>query len=408
MTKLQLLIPLDGTEFSRRIEPQVRKLFPAENWALRLLHVSRVPLDPGAAAYQPAAVGADYRLYMYGYELPGAGLHPMYDEEHLEEFRQSLERDLQDEVKLFESQGYEVSAAVHFGEPANAIVSYAEEHGVDLVAMVTHHRKGLERLLHGSVARRALNHLSMPALLLRADDDDGNSEATAGPDERAARGRATDRDATDGAPHAGARTPSDTTDGSTHVHKDDQIVTPAETAPATLSGMTGRGVLTIIFGESGKSLDTQGSWFPDDPEADLTPLREAARHRRSVIFEGRSVDAETAGHDDDTGEQVRREVRVTSVRDYRDYGGHTRNLVSFELVGEPDQTDVPAQYTRAEFADLPLAEIVDITGEEPPRDMTQAEESKFRDKAWESYKLDIEHRDEWGTARQDTALPHGE
>jgi nucleotide-binding universal stress UspA family protein len=408
MSKLQLLVPMDGTEFSRRIEPQVHKLFPSDRWLLRLLHVARVPVDPGAAAaYQPATVGPDYRLYMYGYELPGADLHPMYDEDRLEDFRQALERDLQYEVGLFEQRGYEVTAAVHFGEPADAIVAYAEETGVDLVAMATHNRKGLERLIHGSVARRALNRLRVPALLLRVEDAEGASD-----DERKAGRRDDDRAAmrdedVAGAPHPGARMPTEPEAGSP-VRKDDQVVTPAETAPATLGGMTGRGVLTIMWGDAGKPVSTKGSWFPDDPDVDLSALEQAERFGRSVIFEGRSVGAETAGIDDDPGEQVRREVQVTSVRRYRDYGGQTRTLVSFELVGEPDQTDVPNQYTRTEFDNLPLAQVAEITGMDPPLDPAEEQEADFRERAWKSYRLDIEHRDEWGTARQSTPLPKGE
>lgn len=403
MAKLRLLVPMDGTEFSRRIEPQVRKLFPAERWELKLLHVSRVPVDPATAAYQPAAVGPDYRLYLYGYELPGADLHPMYDEDRLEDFRHSLERDLQYEVKLFEEQGYEVDAAVHFGEPADAIVAYAEEAQVDVVAMATHHRKGFERLIHGSVARRALNRLTVPTLLLRVDDADGEGEKNG---ERKRAGR-DERDRNDERlPHEGAVTPS--TSGASPVRKDDQAVTPADTSPATLGGISGRGVLTELWGESEEAISTQGSWFPDAPDSDLTPLEQAERFGRPVLYEGRSVSAETAGLDDERGEEVRKEVRITSVRRYRDYGGQTRTLVSFELRGAPDQTDVPKQYTRSEFMRLELARISDLTGLEPPTQRTREAEAEYREKAWKSYEIDIEHRDEWGTARQDTALPHGE
>ena len=416
MTKLQLLVPMDGTEFSRTIEPQISKLFSPDAWALRLLHVARVPVDPGTAAYDPATVGPDYRLYMYGYEMPGATLHPMYDEERLEEFRKMLESDLQDEVRLFERQGYEVSAAVHFGEPANAIVSYAEELGVDLVAMATHHRKGLDRLLHGSVARRALDHLSIPALLLRVEEGDEEAVAAGQLGERTERSSgyvaggstaSVAHERHEGRGHRGAHMPRAAEEGAS-VHKDDHVVTPAETAPAKLGGMQGRGVLTILFGGGDEPVSTQGSWFPDDPEADLTPLEEAARNERSVIFEGRAIDAETSGHDDEVGEQVRRLVQVTSVRRYQDNGGMTRKLVSFELVGEPDMTDVPDQYTKEEFEALSLQELSDITGLDLPREMDAQAEAKFRAKAWDSYRIDIEHRDEWGTARQNSPLPHGE
>ncbi|MEX2541141.1 MAG: universal stress protein [Trueperaceae bacterium] len=430
MTKLQLLVPMDGTEFSRQIEPQIRKLFPADRWELRLLHVARVPVDPTAAAYQPAAVGPDYRLYMYGYELPGADLHPMYDEERLEDFRQALERELQFEVKLFEDQGYEVSAAVNFGEPADAIVAYAEETGADLVAMATHNRKGFEKLIHGSVARRALNRLNVPTLLLRADDDhaggdtDERAVGASGKEARPATGKGAgkrtgaDRDSdrraeaegrgdSERRADPGARMPAAAA-GSSSVRKDDQVVTPADTAPATLAGLKGRGVLTVLRSDEDRPVRTSGSWFPDTPETDLAPLEQAERHARSVIFDGMAVEAETAGHDNDAGKHVRREVSITSVRSYHDYGGQVRKLVSFELVEAPDQTDVPDQYTHTEFEELDLETIADITGLQPPAALDAATEAAYRRKAWQSYKLDIEHRDEWGTARQNTPLPHGE
>ncbi|ELY63123.1 universal stress protein [Natrinema versiforme] len=57
------------------------------------------------------------------------------------------------------------------GGPADAIVDYAERKDVDLVAMGTHGRDGLEGYVIGSVAERVVNAAPMPVLTVRATDD---------------------------------------------------------------------------------------------------------------------------------------------------------------------------------------------------------------------------------------------
>lgn len=55
--------------------------------------------------------------------------------------------------------------------PAESIVSYVEAHGVDLVVMGTHGRRGLRRLLIGSVAETVLRTAPCPVLMVRADEE---------------------------------------------------------------------------------------------------------------------------------------------------------------------------------------------------------------------------------------------
>src|SRR5690625_324069 len=169
--KYQLLIPLDGTAFSRRIEPAVEKIFSPQKWQVHLLHVARVPVEYPLPAYGPGLVGADYRLYLYAYDMPGSQLHPLYDDEELREFRSDLEEDLQREVLLFERLGYEVTASVDFGDPTDAIVHNATEMNVDAVAMASHHRGGFERFFTRSVTRQVLDRLEIPILRLDIDED---------------------------------------------------------------------------------------------------------------------------------------------------------------------------------------------------------------------------------------------
>ena len=55
--------------------------------------------------------------------------------------------------------------------PAEAIVSYADEHNVDLVVTGTHGRRGLQRMLIGSVAEEVLRTASCPVLTVRAGEE---------------------------------------------------------------------------------------------------------------------------------------------------------------------------------------------------------------------------------------------
>ena len=53
------------------------------------------------------------------------------------------------------------------GSPAVAILDYVYDHNVDLVAMATHGRSGVARMLLGSVADKVVRGAGVPVLLRR-------------------------------------------------------------------------------------------------------------------------------------------------------------------------------------------------------------------------------------------------
>ncbi len=53
------------------------------------------------------------------------------------------------------------------GAPADAIVRFAQQEGVDLIVMSTHGRTGLRRVLMGSVSEAVVRHAHCPVLTLR-------------------------------------------------------------------------------------------------------------------------------------------------------------------------------------------------------------------------------------------------
>ena len=73
------------------------------------------------------------------------------------------------QMKRFEEEqfkGIKIKAEILSGNPADEIVDYAEENGIDLIIM-GHSRAGLERMLLGSVAHRIVKLSPVPVMIIR-------------------------------------------------------------------------------------------------------------------------------------------------------------------------------------------------------------------------------------------------
>ncbi|MEF8839342.1 MAG: universal stress protein [Haloarculaceae archaeon] len=72
----------------------------------------------------------------------------------------------------FRERGVErVETAVEVGTPHRTLAEYVEAEGIDLVAMGTHGRSGIERYLLGSVTEKLLRTCPAPVLAVRIDED---------------------------------------------------------------------------------------------------------------------------------------------------------------------------------------------------------------------------------------------
>jgi len=60
------------------------------------------------------------------------------------------------------------AATVDVGDPRDLIVATAETLGADLIVMGTHGRRGLSRVMMGSVAEDVIRHAPCPVLTVRA------------------------------------------------------------------------------------------------------------------------------------------------------------------------------------------------------------------------------------------------
>jgi nucleotide-binding universal stress UspA family protein len=67
--------------------------------------------------------------------------------------------------------GVDVVTAVRKGIPYKAVLAYADETGVDVIAMGTHGRTGRDRLAHlGSVTERVVENATVPVLVVDIGD----------------------------------------------------------------------------------------------------------------------------------------------------------------------------------------------------------------------------------------------
>lgn len=167
MAKNTVVIPLDGSDDSIRILPAVKKLLSPEQNRLILLRVCQdsrgfVP----TTSMSSTAIGSDMEMYASAQDAVRAK-HPIYATQMQESQRAEVMAELQDTLHSLENFGYEVTLEVTFGEPAQEIINFATLTHVDLVAMITHGRSGLGKMLFGNVAEELIQRAEVPVLLLR-------------------------------------------------------------------------------------------------------------------------------------------------------------------------------------------------------------------------------------------------
>jgi len=72
--------------------------------------------------------------------------------------------------KPLRDDGLDIECATHMGEPSKAILQYAKENSVTLIAIATHGHGGLKRMFFGSVADRVLRESGVPVLVVKSQD----------------------------------------------------------------------------------------------------------------------------------------------------------------------------------------------------------------------------------------------
>lgn len=137
----KILVPLDGSSLAEAILPQVTELAKTLDAELVVLRVAFAHVFPGA---DPT-------------------------EEEVQVIRKAEEYVAGIAGKLAD-EGVSVKTAVRYGRPASEILGHIVDNKLDLVAMSTHGRSGLSRLVMGSVAEEVVRNAGVPVLLVRAPD----------------------------------------------------------------------------------------------------------------------------------------------------------------------------------------------------------------------------------------------
>ncbi len=172
----RILIPLDGSDFSAQVLGTVQKFFAPSACELVLYRVG-TPTE-GYTGLPPRPATAEVQVPMYDTDREiEFTRHPIYSSQEEDSALASLTDQLEALAQPLRDAGYTVTSDADLGNPAEAIIERARAADIDLVAMTTHGRSGISRLLFGSVAEQVVRHVSVPVLLLRPTPNPADEHA---------------------------------------------------------------------------------------------------------------------------------------------------------------------------------------------------------------------------------------
>jgi universal stress protein A len=87
-----------------------------------------------------------------------------------EDFEQAAEEDLQIIVQEFQLAGLKVESSIEIGNPSDVILDKSQDLDVNLLIMGSHGKKGLSRLIMGSVAETVVRKANCPVLIVKAEE----------------------------------------------------------------------------------------------------------------------------------------------------------------------------------------------------------------------------------------------
>ena len=90
-----------------------------------------------------------------------------YSEQMEETVKRAADDPLAEAAETARAAGADVETVRVLGQPASAILGYLDENPVDQVVMGSRGRTGLDRLLLGSVAERAVRRSPVPVTVVR-------------------------------------------------------------------------------------------------------------------------------------------------------------------------------------------------------------------------------------------------
>ena len=140
----RVLVPLDGSERAEAILPLIEQMAGPLDAEFILLRVVE-PVSPAEAIASAGVVSPDSFTWR---------------EMEAKQYLHGVERRLS-------KKGLRASIHLALGAPTEEILATAKTTGADLIAIATHARSALGRLVFGSVAETVLRASSIPVLMIR-------------------------------------------------------------------------------------------------------------------------------------------------------------------------------------------------------------------------------------------------
>ncbi len=137
----KILFPVDFTSNSKKVLPFAKFLAEKLGASLHLIHVVR---------------GADD---FTGFDM-GAAWFATFEEKVIEGAEKTMDRFIREELEDVPDVGRKII----MGEVVEEILQEANRIDADMIVIGTHGRKGLEKVLFGSVAREVVQKANIPVL----------------------------------------------------------------------------------------------------------------------------------------------------------------------------------------------------------------------------------------------------
>ena len=147
----RILVPHDGSAFAERALPHALELAKQFSSEVHLLEV----VPDQAPALLTEEVGEQLN--------PEVALETLGEVQ--EKIREAGRERLQQLATGLQRDGLVVRWAVVDGDPVQEILSYADQHQIELIAMASHGRTGLARAILGSVTDALLRQARQPILV---------------------------------------------------------------------------------------------------------------------------------------------------------------------------------------------------------------------------------------------------
>jgi len=142
----RILVPLDGSKRAEVIIPYVEAL--ARNCGAKIIFVRVVEPEPILVATEPVYPQFDADSYRYKMNEAEAYLTGWCGE--------------------LREKGIEVKQSVCHGPIVESLIDVVERENIDLIALASHGRTGLPRVIFGSVTAALLHQIDRPLLVIRS------------------------------------------------------------------------------------------------------------------------------------------------------------------------------------------------------------------------------------------------